>query len=87
MRWLFAQDVESSLSRPLLIVLVFWLGVIFARFGLFAPRNATVFTVVVLCALSVSTAVFVVLALDRPFSGLVELSRDPFRAALWRLDQ
>ena len=87
LRWLFAQDVESAVSRPLLVVLVFWLGVIFTSLGLIAPRNATVFTVIVLCALSVSTAVFVVLELDRPFSGLVELSREPFRAALWQLDQ
>jgi hypothetical protein len=87
LRWLFAQELESSLPRPLLVVLVFWLGVIFASLGLFAPRNGTVFAFIVLCALSVSTAVFVVLELDQPFSGLVELSREPFRVALRQLDQ
>jgi len=86
LRWLFAQDVESTLSRPLLVVLVFWLAVIFASLGLFAPRNATVFVVLAFCALSVSTAVFVVLEFDRPFSGLIELSREPFRTALRQLD-
>jgi hypothetical protein len=85
LRSLFVQQ-ESSVSRPLLILLVFWTGVIFANFGLFAPRNVTVFTVIILCALSVSTAMFIILELERPFAGLVELSLEPFRDALWYLD-
>ena len=55
--------------------------------GLFAPRNVTVLAVIVLCALSVSTAMFIILELERPFSGLVELSRQPFQDTLWYLDQ
>ena len=85
LRSLFAQQ-EDSVSRPLLILLVFWTGVIFANLGLFAPRNVTVLAVIVLCALSVSTAMFIILELERPFSGLVELSREPFRDTLWYLD-
>ena len=30
---------------PFLVILVFWLTVIFASFGLFSPRNAMVITV------------------------------------------
>ena len=66
---------------------MFWTGVIFANLGLFAPRNVTVLAVIVLCALSVSTAMFIILELERPFSGLVELSRQPFQDTLWYLDQ
>src|SRR5882724_5834135 len=44
MRWLlFEQRAASSIPMPFLVVLVFWLGIIFASFGLYAPRNATVF--------------------------------------------
>jgi hypothetical protein len=43
---------------------VFWLGIIFASFGLFAPGNATAIVTLVLCALSVAGALFLVLELD-----------------------
>jgi hypothetical protein len=46
---------------PFLVVMVFWLAVIFASFGLFAPRNATVIANLFVCALSVSGAIFLIL--------------------------
>ena len=39
------------------------------RFGLSAPRNATVVTVFVISTLSVAAAVFLILELDGPFGG------------------
>ena len=41
MRWMMFEQTGSSVSLPLLAVLVFWLATIFASFGLFAPRNVT----------------------------------------------
>ena len=38
-RWLLVEASESSIPRPFLIVLSFWLAAIFAALGLFAPRN------------------------------------------------
>jgi hypothetical protein len=70
-----------------LIVLVFWLTIIFASFGLFAPGNATVTTVFLICALSVSGAIFLILELDRPFEGLIQVSSAPLRQALAHLGQ
>jgi TRAP-type C4-dicarboxylate transport system permease large subunit len=43
----------SSVSLPLLIVLILWLSIIFISFGLFAPRNATVVASLFAAALSV----------------------------------
>jgi hypothetical protein len=68
-----------------LVVLVFWLCIIFASFGLFAPRNATVIAVLCVCALSVSGAIFLILELDRSFEGLLQVSGAPLRAALAQL--
>src|SRR5271166_3999820 len=56
LRLLLFEGLGSSIPVPFLVVLVFWLCIIFASFGLFAPRNATVITVLCVCALSVSGA-------------------------------
>ena len=53
-RWLALQRAGSSIQWPLLMVVISWLAIIFASFGLFAPNNASV--VVALGALSVAAA-------------------------------
>ena len=72
---------------PFLVVLVFWLTVLFASFGLFAPRNWTVMATMLTCALSVSAAIFLVLELDRPFGGLIRISSASLQNALAHLGQ
>ena len=59
-------------------MLVFWLVVLFASFGLRAPPNSMSVTVIGLCALSLSAAVFVILDMDRPYEGLfgMKISHD-----------
>ena len=49
-RWLSVAAAEKSVSVPFLLILVLWLTVTFASFGLFAPRNATVLAVLFVCA-------------------------------------
>ena len=68
------------------VVLLLWLTVIFASFGLFAPRNATVLAVLAVCALSVAGAVFLITELDNPFEGLLKVSAEPMRFAYDRLN-
>ena len=77
------ENLSTSLPVPFLVVLV--LCIIFASFGLFAPRNAIVIVVLAVCALSVSAAVFLIIELDRPFDGLLQVSGDPLRRALAQL--
>ena len=84
-RLLLFEHLDRSISVPFLVVLVFWLCIIFASFGLFAPRNATVIAVLCVCALSVSGAIFLILELDRSFEGLLKVSGAPLRAALAQL--
>lgn len=89
MRWTMVEEDRSSIPTPFLVVLVFWLTVIFASLGLFAPRNATVHAVIFVCALSVSTAIFLILEMDQPFNGLLQVSPAPLTTALeeMRLNQ
>ena len=72
----------SSIPMPFLVVLVLWLTILFAGFGLFAPRNLTVIAALCLCAMIVSTAIFLILDMDQPLTGFMELSGEPLRNAI-----
>src|SRR5258707_42505 len=87
LRWLMFEQGSASVSLPLLAVLVFWLTIVFASFGLFAPPNVTVIVTLFLCALSVSAAIFLILEMYMPFQGLMQLSSAPLRSALEHLGQ
>lgn len=86
-RWLMSEQGASSVSSRLLLVVIFWLALIFCSFGLLAPRNATVVATLCLCALSVSAAIFLVLEMYSPFSGVVQISNAPLRSALAHLEK
>ena len=86
-RVLLVGQLDSSIAVPLLVVLVFWLAIIFASFGLFAPQSGTVIAAFFVCALSVSGAIFLILELDHSFEGLLQVSSAPLRAALAQLGQ
>jgi hypothetical protein len=87
-RWLmFGQQAGNAIQTPLLVVLVFWLAALFASFGLFAPRNATVIAVLCVSALSVSGAILLILEMNQPFQGLVKVSSAPLRYTLAHLGQ
>ncbi len=81
---LFEQGVRS-IPMPFLVLLIFWVTVIFLSFGLFAPHNATVIVTLFLCALSVSGAIFLIMELDRPFGGVIQISSAPLRNALMNI--
>lgn len=84
-RWLMYEQRVSSVSMPLLVVLIFWLTIIFVSFGLFAPPNAIVIASFFVSALSVSGAIFLILEMYTPYVGMIQLSSAPLRAALAHL--
>jgi len=75
----------GAVPRQFLIVVIFWLSMTFASFGLSAPRNATVLTVFAISTLSVAAAVFLIFELDGPFDGIIRISSVPMRFALANL--
>jgi hypothetical protein len=82
MRWLLFEQSQSSISTPLLIMMVFWMALTYASVGLFAPGNATVVGAQFLAALAVAGALFLILELDQPFDGLIRISNQPMLNAL-----
>jgi len=81
-RVLLFAEAGMAIPMPFLVVLIFWLAIIFASFSIFADHNAT--TVVALCifALSASAAIFLILELSEPFTGLMMIPSEPLRDAL-----
>ena len=81
-RVLLLLQQHDSISTPLLAVVVTWLTLIFVGFGLFTPRNGTVIAALFLCALAVSGAIFLILEMDDPLTGMVRISDEPMRRTL-----
>jgi hypothetical protein len=84
-RWLLVAQADTSIPRPLLTIVIVWLAIIFLSFGLFAPTNRTVVITMIIVSLSVSSALFLILELDRPFDGVIQISSAPIRNALSNL--
>jgi hypothetical protein len=81
-RWLIIEQNQGELPTMFLILLMFWLTMLFAGFGMLAPRNATVIAVLLICALLVSGAIFLIYEMNNPLEGMIKLSSAPLRRAL-----
>jgi len=84
-RALVIAHTGSAIIMPLLIVLVFWFTIITAGLNLFASRNGTTVVFNLLCALSIASAIFLVIEMDQSFGGVIHVSDAPLRAALAQL--
>ena len=82
LRWLLVEQAHGSIPTTFLVVLVFWFTVLFATFGLLTPSNATVLTVMLVCALSVAGGLLLILEMDRPLDRMIEVSSAPLEKAL-----
>jgi hypothetical protein len=74
------EDDRPQIATPFDVILVVWLMIIFAMFGLVAPRNAISLIGLVLCGVSLSLAMFVMLSLSHPY--FVAFSSQDMRDAL-----
>jgi hypothetical protein len=87
MRWLLTAQSSEGISTPMLVALVVWLAVIAGCAGVFAPRHRTMFVVALLCAISVSGTIFLLMELYDPFGGVMRMSGAPLQTALEVLSQ
>lgn len=80
---LFAEsETDLSIPVPFLIILVFWLTIIFLSFSLFVDPNPLIIAGLLIFALSASGALFLVIELADPFTGMMQVSDEPLRQAL-----
>ena len=86
-RLMMFEQSSGSISRPFLTVLVFWICMLFLGFGLMARFNTTVTVALFVGALSVAGAIFLILELNQPYSGLIQISDKPLRDAIAQIDR
>src|SRR5262249_45662617 len=84
-RWTTIEQIGSRFPWPFFIVVVFWLAIIFASFGLFAPRNLSVAAALLVAALALAGAIFMILEMDQPYRGVVKIPSTSLRIALDQL--
>jgi len=80
-RWALEQT-GHSIPIPFLVVLIFWLAIVFASFGLFAPANPTAMVALFLCSVAVAGGIALIEDLSDPRSGLIRLPLESMRKAL-----
>jgi hypothetical protein len=85
-RRLLIETAHDTITWPLLAAMTAWLVIVFAVFGIIAPRNVVVYATIMLCALSFSSAIFFILELDTPTDGFIYVSSEPLRDALQHID-
>jgi hypothetical protein len=81
-RLLLFAEAGMAIPIPFLVVLISWLTIIFASFSLFADNNGTTIVALGIFAVSASAAIFLILELSQPFTGLMTISSEPLRNAL-----
>ncbi|MFG1344312.1 hypothetical protein V5F59_05415 [Xanthobacter autotrophicus DSM 431] len=84
-RWSLVEKSRMVMPAPFFVMLVAWLSLLFASFGLFAPKNATVMIFLLLGASAIAGCVFIILELGSPSQGLIRPSADPLYKVLREL--
>lgn len=84
-RWLRTETEVGGFPGAFLAILVLWLALLFASFGLLAPGNATVVGTLFVCSLSVTGALVLIIDMDHPYLGFIRISDSPLRLALEQL--
>lgn len=80
-RWSLAAEQDNRVPPLFLVAVGSWLVIMFFSYGLFARWNATVLVALLACALSASIAVFLIMELERPFSGFIRVPAAGLRRA------
>jgi len=81
-RMLLEEETGGSIPMPFMFLLVFWLVLIFAGLGLLTSSRPTVISVLLISAVSIASAIFLIVQLDRPLEGLMQISDGPLSDAL-----
>jgi hypothetical protein len=72
-RWQLVQENESRIPPEITELIMFWFVIIFAGFGLFAPRNFIAVAAIFLCSVGIGSAVRMATELQTPFEGLIRI--------------
>lgn len=85
-RLLISLQLASAISWPLVVIVVSWALVLFCGFGLLSRLNATTLAAVAFGAFAVGSALFLILELTQPFTGVFRVPSAAFDQMLASLD-
>jgi len=84
-RWTLDVPTGQAVSPWMLSLLVLWLMLTFGSFGLSSRRSRLVLSVLLVCAAALSSAVFLAVEYADPYQGIIVVSSEPLRNALFTL--
>ena len=86
-RWAAIEIDHPIIAWPFMTLLMMWLCIVFLVLGLSSPSNGLFSVVLLLSAISVTSALYLILDLDTRLTGFIHLSSQPIRDALLHMDQ
>jgi hypothetical protein len=79
--------LTDAISRPLVIIVIAWAVCIFVGFGLMHTSDLAAVGAMAVGAIGVSTAVYLIIDLSEPYSGVFQVSPDPIRDVLQQMER
>lgn len=86
-RWIIVGQSDGTIPGLLIVVMIAWLVLIFASFGYRSPRNAVIITTLIVSAFLISASLCLILDMDNPSTGLIQVSDAPLQRVLDQIRQ
>jgi ABC-type antimicrobial peptide transport system permease subunit len=86
-RLLISMQLASPISWPLVVIVVSWALILFCGFGLLSRINATTLAALAFGAFAVGSALFLILELTHPFTGVFRVPSGAYDQMLASLDR
>ena len=77
-RLLVSLQLASSVSWPLVVIVVSWALILFCGYGVLSRLNATTLTALAFGAFAVGSAIFLILELSQPFNGVFRIPSNAY---------
>ena len=81
-RWQITVESTSKIPLTLVVIPIFWITFLTFVYGLFAPRNPTVATVLFFCSLSIAGAIYLICEMSMPLDGSIKVPSQPFQTVI-----
>ena len=85
-RLLMSLELASSISWPLILIVLSWAMLLFLGFGVVSGLNTTSLGALAFGAFAVASAIFLILELNQPFSGLFRIPANSLEQTLGALN-
>lgn len=86
-RWVIVGQSGGTIPLPLIVVVIAWLVLIFASFGYRSPRNAVIIITFIVSSFLIAASLGLILDMDNPSSGLIQVSDEPLQRVLEQIRQ